>query len=56
MYFARRVRRSTRCPLSRRAEARLEGKAQIGAVQCDGGERRALHRGGQAAPHDLDFG
>ena len=43
-------------PLEPAREARLERKAQIGAVERDGRERRALHRGGQAAPHDLDFG
>ena len=37
-------------------EARLEGEAQIGAVERHAGERRALHRGGQSAAHDLDFG
>ena len=43
-------------PLEPAREARLEGETQIGAVECHGRERRALHRGGQAAPHNLDFG
>jgi peptidoglycan/LPS O-acetylase OafA/YrhL len=39
-----------------RCEIRLEGKAQVGAIERDGFKRGVFHGRGKAAPDDLHFG